>query len=489
MMKKILSVILAVCMLGSIAVVVASAEEQPEKTFNYVALGDSIAAGYGLDTSGAALDPALILSEDLIADPVKEAYAYVLGERLTELGAKYGYTTTATNLASTAYRAEDVAATITTPGFKGGVATSILESFVGKGTSEALLPYHDTYNKYLPNADMVSIQLGGNDIVMGIIVPVYETGNPILINAGLAVTLLLFGLPADQAIGYGIQQIVKQKDSITKEHVAQAAKFLAEVVKDSEKYVENAANNVEGVVKAVQGVNPTADIALVGMFNPYGNSLEYDGQVRNICNVLKNIFARGVAEAFDCNLSANDGETAGVDDPEQAAEQIDNMTDAAATNPIAEMCKAKLQALVDIVVEELAYPAQYYTAGKSADPQMRLLNEKLQEIAERNGATYVNVYDISNECNTDPHPTAEGHKEIADRIEATMMSKILERMDVTEPESVGGKLSVENVTAVQRYLAEYDIKNIDLKLADFNKDGIVNVADVTAMQRALAELV
>ena len=486
MFKKILSAFLAVCMLGSVAVVAASAEETPEKTFNYVALGDSIAAGYGLSEPVNGLDPALILSEDLIADPVKEAYAYVLGERLAALGAEYGCTTTATNLASTAYRAEDVAATITTPGFKGGVATSILEGFVGKGASAALVPYHDIYNKYLPNADMVSIQLGGNDIVMGIIYPVYAMNNPILTNAGLSVTLLLFGLPADQAIGYGVQQLIKQKDSITKEQVAEAAKYMASIVKDSEKFVQNAANNVEGVVNAVRSVNTTADIALVGMYNPYGNSLEYDGQVRDVCHVVQNIFARAASEVFDCNISVG-GLQLNTEDAEEKAEELDDIADELTKTPFKEICKAKVQALVTIAAEEMAYPIQYLTAGKSSDPQMKLLNSLLQDIAVRNDATYVNVYDISNECNTDPHPTAKGHKEIADRLEATMMDKILSRMDPTQTEN-NGNLTIENVTTVQRYLAEFDIEGAKLKLADFSGDGTVNIADVTAMQRALAEI-
>lgn len=84
------------------------------------------------------------------------------------------------------------------------------------------------------------------------------------------------------------------------------------------------------------------------------------------------------------------------------------------------MREARIKALLAIAAEELAYPIQYLTAGKIVDPQITQLNTKLQEIAEKHGATYVDVYDISNECNTDPHPTVEGHKEIADRLEAAI---------------------------------------------------------------------
>ena len=486
MMKRILSVILAVCMLGSLAVVVASAEEQPEKTYKYVALGDSIAAGYGLYDGDLGKDPALVLSEELIANPVQDAYAQVFGRYLAELGAEYGVATTATNLSTTAYRAQDVAKTITTPGFKGEVATSILEGFVGPGTSEVLVPYHDIFNNYLPEADMISIQLGANDIIMGIIVPINSYDNPILKDVGLAVTLLLFGLEPEQAIGYGIQQIMNDKDKITKDHIVEATKVFADIIKNRDQYVLNAAEQVEGVVEAVEGVNPTADIALVGMFNPYGNSLVYDGQVRDICHVVQNIFVRCVSEALDCEVTVDEEpDTITFDEPQDVAEELDNVADEISNTPMTDCFKAKLQSLVTIVAEEIAYPVQYFTAGKAADPQMKLLNEKVQDIALRHGATYVNVYDITNECNTDPHPDAQHHKEIADRLGAAMTDKIVSRMNPEfEPE-----LNIESATLIQQYIAEFDIKHIDFKAADFNGDGKVDINDVTAMQRVLAELV
>ena len=208
MIKRILSAVLAVTMLGSIATLMASAKEAEAKTYNYVCLGDSIAAGYGLTAPGTAVDPALVLSEDLIANPVQTAYAQVFGERLAAMGAEKGYTTKATNIASTAYRAEDVAKTIYQQGYKGEVAAHILETFVGEGTSEALVPYHDIYRKYIDNADMVSIQLGGNDIVMGIIYPMIKSDNPILNDTATAVALLLFGKTPEFAIGAGAKLII-----------------------------------------------------------------------------------------------------------------------------------------------------------------------------------------------------------------------------------------------------------------------------------------
>lgn len=73
MTKRMISIILMIVMLFSLTAVIASAEEAPKKTFNYVALGDSIVSGYGLTAPGTAYGPALIMSEELIANPVQGA--------------------------------------------------------------------------------------------------------------------------------------------------------------------------------------------------------------------------------------------------------------------------------------------------------------------------------------------------------------------------------------------------------------------------------
>ena len=495
MIKRILSIVLAVCMLGSVAVVAASAEETPQKTFNYVAFGDSIAAGYGLTAPGTAYDPALVLSEELIANPIQDAYAHVFGERLAEIGAEYGYTTTATNLSTTAYRAEDVAQTIATPGYKGAVAALILESFVAPGASEALTPYHDIFNKYLPEADMVSVQLGGNDIVMGVIYPMIQSDNPILRDTAISMALLLFGQSAETALGAGVTMLIRDKDLITMQHIAEAAKYFAGVVKNKEQYVINSANYVDSVLDVIKSVNPGAAIALIGMFNPYGNSLEYDGQVRDLATVVQNMFVKAVAETIDFKINIGGVEIVSSEEAAQRSEELDKIADelydtTAVNNYFDKLRRERVKRLVTIAAEELAYPIQYLTAGKNVDPQMRQLNCLLQDIADKYGATYVDVYDISNECNTDPHPTAAGHKEIADRLEAAMYGQIVEMMTkdlIFGDVNMDGVVNIQDATDLQSYLAEFEnSKPINLAAADINGDGDVTVSDLTALQRLLA---
>ena len=89
--KRILSVVLSAALITSTTSLSVFARGG-EKKYDYVALGDSIAAGFGLSSDGSAssiaADPALILSEDLIANPVQSAYAAVFGRYLAEIGEK-----------------------------------------------------------------------------------------------------------------------------------------------------------------------------------------------------------------------------------------------------------------------------------------------------------------------------------------------------------------------------------------------------------------
>ena len=54
-MKKIISLVLAAVMLSGLACVAVGAEETEEKSYRYVALGDSIAAGFGLENPKSCL--------------------------------------------------------------------------------------------------------------------------------------------------------------------------------------------------------------------------------------------------------------------------------------------------------------------------------------------------------------------------------------------------------------------------------------------------
>ena len=515
--------------------------------YNYVALGDSIAAGFGLAGGDLAHDPALIITDELLADPVKGAYPAIFTEYLEKLGEEKGYNVKGTNLASTAYRAEDIEKTIKTPGNKGEFASSILDTYVGEGASDVLIPYHDYYTKYLSEADLVSIQLGGNDIIMSIVPQMVYGENPVLRAAGMSLMLTLFGTDTQTAIGAGLQVINESKDSITSEDFLEAASFMYNVSAKADELVDESASHVKGVVEAVRELNSDADIALVGMYNPYRTAEGAEEMEQDISAVLGRIYAAAAnaAAANEDELTASGKQTtdyindlngkvdkineikAVMDKYNDSAElqdilaMIENYDDISEVEELSALISAsenepakedlmavllkyddinELQSVIDIInnyddlseltdlmavmekyrtanqttaanaiADEVAAPMVMQLAGKNVDPQMRRLNERLIEVAEETGATYVDVYDISPEDDFDPHPNANGHREIADILYNDLSGLVSSRMTVPEtieePEN-DDPLPAENI-------ADYSFRPI----GDIDGDGMVTSVD------------
>ncbi len=490
--KKILAVVLSTVMVSSSATLIATAEEtKPAKTYDYVALGDSIAAGFGLSSDGTAAsmraDPAFVITEDLIANPIQEAYAQVFGTYLAEWGKERGYTTTATNLSTTGFRAEDVAQAILSENFHSDMATAVVGGFLGEYGIQAMSKYHDFFMQYLPQAELVSIQLGGNDIVLEMLMPMMANENPILKAAGASMIMVVAGFGVDMAIQSGKNIIENNKDNITYETITEAATYMSSLVNDTDSYVSNSAENVKKVVDAVQTVNSDTDIALIGMFNPYGNSLVCDGQVYDMATVIKNIFTRAAEEVCGQKLDTDD-EVELLSD-EETEEKVDKYSQYVAelkqrVAKLKQQNKEKMTQLLAIVSDEVAYPMQYLLVGKNIEPSLLSLNEKLQTVADEKGCVYVDVYGISNECNFDPHPNAQGHHDIADIMKETLADTVLDKMVVPPAESVALNKTAINIGIDQKYHLQATVtpadalqnvtwRSSDKTIATVNKNGTV----------------
>ncbi len=350
--SKILSVVVSVAMLGSYAGTTAFASEnKAEKNYNYVALGDSIAAGFGLAGGDLAHDPALVITEKLLENPVQGAYPAVFTDYLKNLGEEKGFNVKGTNLASTAYRAEDIEKTIKIPGNKGEFASQILEMYVGEGASDILIPYHDYYTKYLSEANLVSIQLGGNDIIMSIIPQMIFGDNPILQATGTALTLTLFGMDTEIAIGGGLQILEANKDNITSDDFIEAAAFMYNVSQMADQLVDESASHVKGVVEAVKELNSNADIALVGMFNPYRTEDMAETTKEDIFEVLGKIYstAANIAAASEGELTVSG---------KQSPDYIENLTNK--VNQITELKEVMNRYNDEAELEELLAMVESY---------------------------------------------------------------------------------------------------------------------------------
>ena len=145
--------------LGLTAFAEEGGKTDEKKSYDYVALGDSIAAGYGLtEGQGLGLDPALVID---LENPINNAYPAVFGEYLKQLAESKGFDSTTANLSATAYRAEDIVKTMQESGYKGEVAEWILEGLVSPGSSTPLSAYHEIFDEKIRNAGGLDLALIG----------------------------------------------------------------------------------------------------------------------------------------------------------------------------------------------------------------------------------------------------------------------------------------------------------------------------------------
>ena len=122
------------------------------------------------------------------------------------------------------------------------------------------------------------------------------------------------------------------------------------------------------------------------------------------------------------------------------------------------------------MAQQIAGPIAMQMAGKNVDPQIKGLNEKLKAIAAETGAVYVDVYGISPETDSDPHPNANGHKEIADIMFAELSDMVSERMSAD-----GTTTADEDTTCGDDTVSSDEDKTV----GDINGDGKINVTDIS----------
>ena len=149
---------------------------------------------------------------------------------------------------------------------------------------------------------------------------------------------------------------------------------------------------------------------MVGMFNPYGNSLVYEGQVRDMANIMTNIFA-------------------------QAAEIVCDKT---------------------IATDEVEIPTDEEIADKTDDfnNDVAALSKFSAKIKKFTGSAKAKFTRLVSAVANDPHPTANGHKEIADIMKTELSGMVNQRMSenaVPAAEKVTVSKSAVTITAGNTY--------------------------------------
>ncbi len=400
---------------GALGEVAISGEA--EQTYKYVAIGDGVTSGLNLTPreDPYAPDKAMVLTEELIADPVQEAYPAVFGNMLSGLGNNKGYVTNTINLGTTAYSAEDVEHTILEEGYKGKCMSLYLMEGTPLDMSEPLAAYHDIFEKYLPGADLVSVQLGGNDLWMSPILPLMQSDNPVMQIFGISLAMILGGSSVEEVEQTANYMIDYYQDNITPVHIFEALNAVLQLSMSGDEYISEAAGHLESVVQLVKARNPDADIAILGFYNPYKDSPEGIEELNNTIEI-----------AFDDIIAALVENTPGVQN-----------------NP-------QLEVFAKQIVSHIT---SEFTAD-SFDVMVSSFNQDAQQVARRQGATYIDTMDIVTGDDSNPYPPAEGHRQIADRMWNALSSKIADKMTpapTPAPQPTPGAPSVSYAGHQQTY--------------------------------------
>ena len=230
--------------------------------------------------------------------------------------------------------------------------------------------------------------------------------------------------------------------------------------------VDRLMESIPELTDQVQTINheagKDATIALVGRFDPYGNSLEVDGEIRNFQYVLKQVInylltanpmAAEAEEAVDETLYA--GMTA-MDDAElmegyaefekalgKLEEALEDAADEEANGVVAAgpgfadpgafdpavpgmmPVNDYIFGLINTINEASRYPMTYLMMGKPVVAIMDYFDEKLISLAEEKGYVFIDNSGVPNQDRTDTHPDVPGHHVIGENIAKALVPDII----------------------------------------------------------------
>ena len=234
-MKKKLALILALVLIA--AMLVPSAGAASERYQNYVIIGDSIAAGYGpynYKYKGFKL--------------IENTYASLVGERVAEK---------TTQLARNGFRTEEVRAMLEDD----YVGDSLL--FQVSEPREDFPSLMEWYRKSIQNADLITIELGSNDVLNY----AYKSALEVMDNSEAFAALREF---ADQEYGEDFEEMIGQEVAAW-EAVGSAS---GDALKAINAFVSGLGNglvafkeNWDIIIEDILALNPDARIIVLGNYN------------------------------------------------------------------------------------------------------------------------------------------------------------------------------------------------------------------------------
>ncbi len=256
-MKKLIAVLMTMAMLVTVVSVMASAVNKKQKTLNYLVIGDSIAAGYGMNATGDNPDNGINQFTLHHGELVDGTYPKLVGEAI---GA-----TSVINTARESYTTANYLRMID-PEYDAELAKpeNYYERFLSEctyimpeifGGIDDLNTLKANMVQYIKDADIITIGIGNNDtFTAALLGPVFRT---LYYTYGMAGQVPLTALKGQLNAITSVDQLVAM------------AGGYSDIFTELARRVVIYEQNYDRLIKRILELNPDVSIYYCGMYNTF----------------------------------------------------------------------------------------------------------------------------------------------------------------------------------------------------------------------------
>jgi uncharacterized repeat protein (TIGR02543 family) len=315
--------------------------------------------------------------------------------------------------------------------------------------------YHDIFVEEYSKADMISVNIGANDLLLNLMLLLRDQGyarkNPILVV--LYATLKDIILGGDELTVF--VNLVKNKRTAkpqtTEAHVQEANEFLSDenIQKILKAFTDQATTTYPQVIEKIKEINKNAgknaQMVYMGTYYPYGNApdlSQYEDDMEQAeAEQNRKAVADDAAEEYLAVVEPTFTMVPSEDLPGTGDDFMDDEMDEffiQSEEAGAVVLNAGSTAVDDYynnVLSVAGITALMNQIGEASVPCMNTFNKFVKDFAAKEDCPFVDIYGVADEeTDLDPHPIAKTHKKIADRIIDTVV------LDITKNVEGSGKV-------------------------------------------------
>ena len=397
----------------------AKATDAPEMPY-YVAIGDSIAGGYGLhgnETEQLFADFHFLTN--VVHNSANTCYPRLVANAIARetTGAKCAQDSEFANLGAPGVAVKDYYDIYkeTDPNKRQSYINPFWESAIpmmtkvmapGEEIDWPAFQWGPTIVEETKKADLITFHLGANDVMQPFWTKMTTHENPLIMLMGylfkmatLEIDLTKVDLSAAlKSLNDGGENELDLRAMLAgmnEDTIRECIEFFN--ADNFSRILLDSANEVREVYGAtldqVRELNPTAKIIVVGEYNPYGSSNEYHGVNYTPVRIVTQLYAE---------------------------------------------LTVGLPIISRQLLEGIQYMLVYNVLGKTTQGALDRLNEIAQTAAEERGLPFVNIMGkVENEARIAIHPTAKQHAQIADAILEVLLPEIRYGSDTWEVDPFG----------------------------------------------------